>query len=329
MALRARPQWRRIGREWHGPCPVQGIGKNTCWFAEGSRTPVRGGCRKCGGRFSAQGLREHLDAVCGASPSFTSSPSVPTATTTPAESSSTAPGDVWAAGRPGKDTPGQRYLVEQRRVWAPFERLPPSVRWLPRGTSPELVRWLPGAWVRGQVVTVPESAAGLLLYRFAGPGEVATRAVQCEGVTSDGHRVEVQIRGTRVKRATLAGSDLDSGRRTFRVASGKPGRGCWLVEGPTDALAIVRLSQCGALVLAGAAVLGVQGAGLVRLPACEPGPVTIALDGDMGGAAAALRLQTTLRRLGREARIRSAPDGMDWSDVAVETAAEREAIRDE
>ena len=91
----------------------------------------------------------------------------------------------------------------------------------------------------------------------------------------------------------------------------------------------MRLSRCGALVLDGAAVLGVQGAGLARLPACEPGPVTIALDKDMGGAAAALRLQTTLRRLGRAARIRSAPDGMDWSDVAAETAAEREAIRDE
>ena len=62
-ALHGRAGWQRIGREWHGPCPVLGIGQHTCWFAPGDRTSVRGGCRKCGGRLSPSAFREHLAAI--------------------------------------------------------------------------------------------------------------------------------------------------------------------------------------------------------------------------------------------------------------------------
>ena len=49
-AVQGRPGWRRIGHEWHGPCPVTGGGRDCCWFGPGHGADVRGGCRACGGR---------------------------------------------------------------------------------------------------------------------------------------------------------------------------------------------------------------------------------------------------------------------------------------
>ena len=37
---------------------MTGIGENTYWFGEGERTPVRGGCRQCGGRLLDSTFRE-------------------------------------------------------------------------------------------------------------------------------------------------------------------------------------------------------------------------------------------------------------------------------
>ena len=48
-AVQGRPGWRRIGHEWHGPCPVTGGGRDCCWFGPGHGADVRGGCRACGG----------------------------------------------------------------------------------------------------------------------------------------------------------------------------------------------------------------------------------------------------------------------------------------
>ena len=34
-ALQGRPGWRRVGREYHGPCPVSGAGRDCCFASEG------------------------------------------------------------------------------------------------------------------------------------------------------------------------------------------------------------------------------------------------------------------------------------------------------
>ena len=48
-ALQGRPDWRRIGVEWHGPCPVTLAGRDGAWFGAGSGSGgVRCGCRHCG-----------------------------------------------------------------------------------------------------------------------------------------------------------------------------------------------------------------------------------------------------------------------------------------
>ena len=46
-ALQARDGWRRVGRAYHGPCPVTGAGRDCC-FASAGRTGVALGCRQCG-----------------------------------------------------------------------------------------------------------------------------------------------------------------------------------------------------------------------------------------------------------------------------------------
>ena len=68
-ALQGRPGWRRIGVEWHGPCPVTLAGRDGAWFGAGSGSGgVRCGCRHCGdagGRLEGEVLTAHLAAVAG------------------------------------------------------------------------------------------------------------------------------------------------------------------------------------------------------------------------------------------------------------------------
>ena len=322
-ALRARPRWRRIGREWHGPCPVRGIGDNTCWFAEGNRTPVRGGCRKCGGRLLGSAFREHLDAICEQvstpRPPSTSTSRYPPAPSGAVQPPSTAPGDVWARGVDPNHTPGWRYLVERRRVWSPDERLPPSVRWLPRSAA------------AGTAVRVPAPAAGALLYRFAAPGEAATMAVQWEAVDETGGRVLV-IDGQ--KRAAVRGSTFDGGRRVFTAALGAPGRPWNCAEGPIDALAVRSLLALGLhrSILEGAEVVGTAGAGFLGRAAPPAGrPAWVWCQADGAGYRSAIAVCMRWR-----CECSIAPAEADWADVAsaewgerVDDMAERGAIRDE
>ena len=329
--LRERPRWRRIGREWHGPCPVQGIGENTCWFAEGSRSPVRGGCRKCGGRLSPAAFREHLGAIVGdlgaASAAGRNASAVCRSVPTRPDP---LPGRVWSASVALRsDSPGFRYL-RRRGVVDVSGLVSPSVRWLSLGAAVS-ARCAP---------RLPAACAGALVYRFAGPGDTETWAVQFEPVDDDGRRVACSVRGAVIKRPSVAGSSFGLGRRVFCADPGADGRGCWLVEGPLDALAVCRLDALDQLFrvdvsgrhrpqrLDGAAVFGVAGvpAGFRRLACWAPGPVVLAPDADGPGVEAATRLGTELRLHHRSHVISRPPYGADWSDLARDTGIEREGI---
>ena len=329
--LRERPRWRRIGREWHGPCPVRGIGENTCWFAEGSRTPVRGGCRKCGGRLSSPAFREHLAAIVGdIAAASAAGEKAPAARVSARTGPDPLPGRVWSASVAlAPDSPGFRYL-RARGVIGSSARVPPSVRWLPLGAAVS-VRCAP---------RLPATCAGALVYRFAGPGEAETWAVQFEPVDEAGRRLACSVRGVPIKRPSVAGSCFALGRRVFCADPGADGKGCWLVEGPLDALAVCRLDAIGQLCrvdargrlrpqpVAGAAVFGVAGVpGGFRSRACwVRGPVVLAPDGDKAGIDAALQLGTELKLEGRGCIVSRPLPGTDWSDLVRDTGIEREGI---
>lgn len=329
--LRERPRWRRIGREWHGPCPVRGIGENTCWFAEGARTPVRGGCRKCGGRLSSSAFREHLAAVVGdLGTASTVNGQAPAARCAIQTRQDPLPGRVWSASVALKtDCPGFRYL-RSRGVVDASGRVPPSVRWLPLRAAAS-VRCAP---------RLPATCVGALVYRFAGPGEAETCALQFEPVDEAGRRVVCTVRGAVIKRPSVAGSSFSFGRRVFSAADGADGKGCWLVEGPLDALAVCRLDALGELnrrgaggrfrrqPLDGAAVFGVAGvpAGF-RARACwAPGRVVLAPDADKAGLDAAVQLGTELELQNRSYIVSRPFYGADWSDLAHDICIEREGI---
>ena len=329
-ALRARPRWRRIGREWHGPCPVRGIGENACWFAEGNSTPVRGGCRKCGGHLLGSVFREHLDAICEQvstprPPSTSTSrhppaplralagdaaPAAPVPTAAPSAPRDDLPARVWAATEPlPVDGPGVAYLVG-RGIWPAGEPVPGTVRWLPAAAAARV----------GVRPRLPDLAAGALAYLYAGPGEAETWAVQLEAVNGTGKRVAF---GNGAKRPAVKGSDFGGGRRVFRAAAGEamPSSGVWLCEGPVDALAVVHLERMMWLELGGAAVVAAASvSGFTERAIHGTGPVTLALDRDGAGERAGRHLCAALAATGRAVRIHR-PAAGDWSDVAAEVGA--------
>ena len=164
-ALQGRAGWRRVGLEYHGPCPVSGAGRDCCFASEGRRAGVALGCRKCGGRLDGEAFRQHLEALVG-----TTAREVAQGATNPtprkAQPSDLA-GRLWRAAVAPEATPGAAYL-ETRGCWPAGERLPASVRWLPT----EAAR-------RGDCrPSLPSGAAGCVVYRFAGPHEVETNAAE-------------------------------------------------------------------------------------------------------------------------------------------------------
>lgn len=313
--LRQRPRWKRTGREWHGPCPVTGDGRDTCWFGPGSRVAIVAGCRRCGTRLSGPLFLEHLGAVVDVTQFRVASSSRPAKPFEPAFDP--RPGAVWDASVPAvPGTPGHAYLVSRRLVASGVE-LPGSVRWLPVAAA-RRCECRP---------VLPAGAAGVLVYRFNGPGEAGTRACQLEAVGPDGARLSFSRAG---KRPSVLGSWTGRGRRVFVARYGQPGRGCWMVEGPLDALAVVRLAALGEIDLKGASVFGVAGvpAGF-QLRACWwDGPVVMAPDVDPAGDFAILRLGVQLASARRPYRIERTVVGDDWSSLLRDLVVEREALAD-
>ncbi len=316
-ALSMRPGWRRRGAEWHGPCPLSGDGRDTCWFGPGERAEVRAGCRRCGTRLDDEDFLAHLRAVVDLPrpppPAAAAGRDVFEPDPDP------RPARVWAAAvRLDPSQPGFAYLADRRRVIDRARPAPPAVRWLPARR----------AAAAGCRPALPPGAAGALVYRFAGPLESETRAVQVEAVLPGGRAAAFRCAG---KRPSVLGSWIARGRRVFVAAAGRPGGGLWLVEGPLDALAVVRLSQLGVVDLAGAAVFGAAGApaGFRRCACWASGPVVVSPDSDAAGDRAAHRLGLELALAGRSYRVYRAGPGADWSAVARMSAIEREAMAHE
>ena len=330
-ALEERPGWHRRGREYHGPCPVLGVGEDCCWFAQGEGSGgVRVGCRRCGGRLSGSDVRAHLDALCGPppAPGSTGRPGRPA--TRPKPATAGLPDAVWRESGPVQDTPGLVYL-KHRGVWP--GRPVGSVRWLTAAAT-RRVRLRPG---------LPDGASGCLVYRFAVPAELVTMAVQVEAVGADGARLEGwrvwdPERGCevlrRTKRAGVAGSDFAAARRVFAArSSAPPAAGVHVCEGPLDALALLSLEYLGVLDLHGAAVLGVAGTSGLQAAAVAGwrGPVTLRAQDDRASVLRMLRLGFALRYGRRTVRVVRPAEGLtgtDWGDLAVIENAERKAMRD-
>ena len=304
-AISGRDGWRRVGREWHGPCPVSHMGSDTCWVHPGAgAVEVLGGCRACGGvggRLDGPAWRQHLDALDGGQTPRQIREAAPRRRTTRAGVLGPRPGRVWAATRPPAGTPGAVYLAE-RVGWPPEVRLPASVGWLPASAARDL-------WPR-----LPGTATGALAYRFAAPGETDTSAVYVEAVAADGGRQPFPHAG---KRPSVSGSDFSHGRRVF-TATGSPEHGVVLCESVLDALAIVALARRGGGVAvdpaaAVFAAAGTSGLTPAAIPLCADGHVIIAAQDDRPGRHAARALRLAMRAAGRpDPRILIAP-GADWA----------------
>lgn len=317
-ALASTPRWRRTGREWHGPCPVTGEGRNTCWFGPGDRAEVRGGCRRCGTRLNRDDFFRHIDVLLGREPAAPGFAAPRRRAPRASGDLHRLPGALWAAASPLlPGGPGLRYLAAHRRVVAAADGGPPAVRWLSYSRAADI----------GCRPRLPLAAAGALIYRFAAVGEEATAAVQLEALSEEGAALRF---GSAGKRPSVAGSLFEAGARVFTAAAGEPGCGCWLVEGPLDALALVRLGELGLEDLKGAAVFGVAGAPAgYQIRACGvSGPVVLAPDVDPAGDRSVLRLGAELGSLHWPYRVRRPVPGLDWSDMVLEAVLESEMLDD-
>ena len=183
-ALQGRAGWRRVGRDYHGPCPVSGAGRDCCFASEGRAGDVALGCRKCGD-LESESFLAHLAALVGETARHVAAHATNDRAAI-AATPSPLPARAWRASEPVDDTPGARY-VTRRGAWPAGERFPASVRWLPAASARRV-------GVRPQL---PIGADGCVVYRFGSPGEADTNAAQLEAVNAHGARVLFGAAGKR------------------------------------------------------------------------------------------------------------------------------------
>ena len=297
--LQTRPRWKRIGREWHGPCPVRDIGKNTAWFRSADHLPdgVLVGCRKCA-PLSIDDRRAHVEAVSSAAvvgagslglspvqePVFSPSPEVQR---------------VWRAGGPLEGTPGARYLRVGRGAWSP-RPFPPALRWLAVGSR-----------LYSQLRPVPPAGAvGVILYGYRGLRDRVVGAVQIEAIHSGADRI---LWPSGAPRVSLAGSRFDGGCQRFEVQDGRADR-VFIVEGPLSAMAAPAVFP--ELISEGWTVVGVAGwAGFRRAAVGPARMVRVCPDGDADGQRAVGRFVEDLVASGLRVLVDQVPPGADLLDL--------------
>ena len=298
-ALRLRAGWRRVGREWHGPCPVRNVGKDTAWVREADFIPdgVLLGCRKCS-PMSPSDARAHVEALAPdavVAREHAGQPSVVSAPLSPAQDVDR----VWRAAGSADRTPAATYLRKLRACWG-VQPFPPSVRWLSSRS-----------WAFAHVHPAPPSgAAGLVVYGYRGVGDRMVAAVQVEALDQAGHRIPWPPAGA--PRVSLAGSRFDSGRQRFEVLD-SASRSLFLVEGPLSALAAPALFP---ELATGWTVVGVAGwAGFRRQAVGAARVVRVCPDGDPDGQRAVQRFVDDLVASGMEVWVDPVPPGVDLLDL--------------
>lgn len=219
------------------------------------------------------------------------------------------PGNIWRAARTPAGSPGRRYL--RRRIG-------------PAGDDNPDIRWLPVENARNALCSpkLPPTAAGALVYRFRGPDEdddSPAGACQLEAVDGYGHRVRFAEHNM-ASRPSVYGSYFTLGKRVFRAGPGTPpDGGCWICEGPLDAMALTALGHRGDVDLAKGAVIGTAGAGLASPHAAdgEPGPIRLAVDNDEAGDLAAERFTEIAGASDDRRWRRAAPpnEHNDWTEM--------------
>ena len=299
-ALAARPGWKRVGREWHGPCPLTNKGQDTCWARAADRIPdgVLFGCRNCQ-PFTDDDRRLHVEALSIDAVVVVDSPGLDARREALPLQVSGLVRSVWTAGISVERTPAAVYLRERRGCWGSGP-LPPSVRWLPSGSPPyAAVRPVP-----------PARAAGLLLYGFRGLNDRVVASVQLEAITRSSDRLPWPPTGA--PRVSVAGSRFDAGRQRFEVLS-SPSDRLFLVEGPLSALVAPAVFP---ELLDDWSVVGVAGwGGFKRAAVGAARTVRICPDGDADGQRAVSKLAEDLLACGFEVLVDQIPVGADLLDV--------------
>ena len=300
------PGWRRVGREWRGPCPVKGIGTNTCWIrpADYLDDGLLVGCHKCQ-PFDSASRRAHVESLVPGA--VVHEKRLVIAAPAPRRPTAVDPAPrvraVWRGAQPISRTPGADHLARVRRCWTP-RRFPPSVRWLPVD-NPLFYDVRPAP---------PREAAGLIVYGYRGVFDRRVAGLQLEPVASSGRRLVWPISG--VYRVSLFGSLFDGGRQRFEVApGGKPDAPVFLVEGSTSALAA---SSFLPELREGWSVCGVAGwAGFTAAAVGKARSAWLFPDGDPDSRRAVALLADELRDEGLAVRVAMVPDGCDLLDLCL------------
>ncbi len=270
---------RKVGAEYHGPCPLCG---GTDRFHVRAKADGTGlfHCRHCGDApdFFPDVMRDvwgwfAKDPAPRSRPTPRSRPDTPPRAPV---TSATSASDWWAKAMPADRTPAHNYLTRTRTVWPPRDvPLPRDVRWLPRAHFP--------AWQPDMVP--PPGATGCILfgYRDAGGSLIG---VSAEALTMHGDLLTPRWRRTFGRKAG----------GTFTAHVGTNTHRLVVCEGEVTALACRWFYD-------DATVRATGGTAGLTLAACHgflrpDAHVTIDTDGDDPGRLCATDLLFALRRRG-------------------------------
>lgn len=310
---RAIPGLKRVGDEWHGPCPVCG-GADRFWVTRGRAHECIAACRhRCDFAriLEAAGLMADRRRAAesahyrrgGGTKQAAYAPSNHAGGGNVTGNAPYAPPDdahgaaarridtataIWEAAREMEATPAARYLRDHRRVWPDGIAFPAAARWLEKRAAPP--------WLQGGKSGLPDDAAGAIAFRFIDGGG-ALSAVTLDALTADGARAEdPRMPGGRWRKAygVCMGACMTVGMR-----GGAP---VVVVEGEVTALAAVWLASPAAQVMASGGAPFLRA--LMPMLARANRPVEVWADNDAPGRDAACRLAGGLRRAAAAAIVR-------------------------
>lgn len=191
---------------------------------------------------------------------------------------------IWDLSVKADQTPARSYLAS-RWTWPPDSigpDLPATVRYLPRDRAPspdKAAEWS----------GLPAAAPGAIVYRLTDPTKEKSPTVQVEALDNQGQQLRQRWRRNVGPKAG----------RVFELQHGEDGA-LWLVEGPTDALA---LYQAGA----GSLIRAVMGTGYSLEAVTDPQrrPIIFLTDGDSPGrtSTALWEVARALQDCGRAVKI--------------------------